>query len=73
MTCITGILPLRAMSFVELTTADTEKAEVLVEFFASFFTGSQNFHISHILEPLGGSCGSKLPPSVRQKECEAAS
>jgi len=32
-----------------------EKAEVLNEFFASVFTGSQDSYISQIPEPLGGN------------------
>ena len=32
-----------------------KKAEVLNEFFASFFTVSQDPHVSHIPETLGGS------------------
>ena len=43
----------------EQSTTDTEKAEVLNEFFASVSTGSQDSYISHIPEahvsrPLGG-------------------
>ena len=44
-----------------LTTKDsTEKTEVLNEFFASVFTGSQDSHISHVLEPLGNNWGSQF-------------
>lgn len=51
----------------ELTMTDMEKGEVLNEFFASLFTGSQDSCISHIpearvLEPLGGKWGNKSPP-----------
>ena len=35
----------------ELASADVEKAEVLYEFFASVFTGSQDSNISHVPEP----------------------
>ena len=38
-----------------------EEAEVLNEFFASAFTGSQDSHLSQLLVPLGGKWGSKLP------------
>ena len=41
----------------ELARADTEKAEVLIEFFASVFTGRQDSHISHILNLLVGTQG----------------
>jgi len=34
-------------------------AVVLIEFFASALPGSQDSHISHIPEPLGGNWGSK--------------
>lgn len=36
---------------------DLEKAEVLHEFFASVFTGSQASHFSQVPEPPGGSLG----------------
>jgi len=35
----------------ELATTDMEQTEVLMEFFALVFTGSQDFHASHIPEP----------------------
>ena len=49
----------------ELATTDMGKAEVLSEFFASVFTGSQELHLSHIFqfhipEPPDGKWGSKL-------------
>ena len=48
----------------ELASTGGEKAEVLNEFFALVFTGSQDSNISHIPEPcipkpLGGDQGSK--------------
>ena len=51
----------------ELVMTDIEKTEVLNEFFALVFTGSQDSCISHIAEdhipePLGGNRGSKSPP-----------
>lgn len=51
----------------EQASVDEEKAEVLNEFFASVFTGSQDSNISHvpkpyIPKPLGGDGGSKSPP-----------
>jgi len=51
----------------ELTTIDMEKAEVLNEFFASVFTGSQD---SHIPEPQGGNWGSKLSPTVLAEQVQ---
>jgi len=39
-----------------------EKAVILNEFLASVFTGSQESHIFHILETLGGVWGGKIPP-----------
>ena len=50
-----------------------EKVEVLNELFASVFTGSQDSLISHIpeshiLEPVGGSWGSKFLPIVRAEQ-----
>ena len=36
----------------ELASMDAERAEVLNEFFASVFAGSQDSNISHVLEPL---------------------
>ena len=49
----------------ELASTDEEKAEVLNEFFASVFTGSQDSNISHVPEPcipkpLGREWGSKF-------------
>ena len=46
----------------KLAITDMEKAEVLNEFFASVFTGSQD---SHIPEPLGGNWCSKLLPHCK--------
>ena len=39
----------------ELATADMGKAEVLSEFFASVFSGSEDSHVYHIPAPLGGN------------------
>ena len=52
---------------------DKEKAEVLNEFFALAFTGSQDSNIFHIPEPcipkpLGGDQGNKSPPTVRAEQ-----
>ena len=56
----------------ELATTDMEKVEVVNEFFASVFTGSQDSHIpephSPEPEPLGGKWGSKLSPTVRAEQ-----
>ena len=54
----------------ELASMYEEKAEVLNEFFASVFAGSQDSNISHvpkpcIPKPLRGDQGSKSPPTVR--------
>ena len=51
----------------ELASMDEEKDEVLNEYFASVFTGSQDSNISHVPEPcipqlLGRDRGSKSPP-----------
>ena len=46
----------------ELATTNMEKDEVLCEFFASVFTGSQSSHTSYILDLLAETGGSKLPP-----------
>lgn len=45
----------------EQVKTDMEKSEVLSEFFASVFTGSQAVHISQVPEPPCGSWGSKVP------------
>ena len=50
-----------------LLTMDTEKTDVLNKFFVTVFTGRQAFHVSHILKPLGGSWGSKIPPTVTKE------
>ncbi|KFZ51818.1 hypothetical protein N338_12594, partial [Podiceps cristatus] len=57
----------------ELAVIDVEKAEVLNEFFASVFSGSQDSQNSQvpepcIPEPLGGNWGSKLPSTIRAKQ-----
>ena len=39
-----------------------EKAEVLNEFSALIFSGSQASHISHVPESLGEDQGAKSPP-----------
>ena len=52
----------------ELAMTDMEKAEVLNEFFALVFTGSQDScisHEAHIPGLLGGKWESKSPPVVR--------
>ena len=46
-----------------------EKAEVLNEFFASVFTGSQDSHIPE-REPLGVNQGSKIPSSVMREKVQ---
>lgn len=51
----------------ELAAAEMEKAEVLTEFFASLFTGSQVFHISYVPECFGRSQESKLLPRVEEE------
>jgi len=50
--------------------ASTEKAGVLNEFFAPFFTGSWSSHTSCVSEPLGRGCGSKIPPTVRAEQVQ---
>jgi len=54
----------------ELATTDTEKPEVLSEFFASVFTGRQDSHIPepHNSETLGQNYRSKLPSTVRVEQ-----
>lgn len=52
----------------KLAATDTEKAEVLSEFFASVFTVSQASLDSHIPEALAGDWGSKIPPTVREEQ-----
>ena len=57
----------------ELATTGMEKAEVLNEFFALIFTGSQDSNISHVPEPcilqtLGEGWGSKSPQAVRAEQ-----
>lgn len=54
----------------ELTSTDTDKAEVLNEFFASAFTGSQAFHASPVPEPLGGDQGNKISHTVREEQVQ---
>ena len=59
----------------ELASTDEEKAEVLNEFFASVFTGSQDSNISHVPEPcilqtLGEGWGSKSPQAVRAEQVQ---
>jgi len=51
----------------EMAARDMEKAEVLNEFFASLFTGSQVSHISSVPERFGRDQESKLPPRVEEK------
>ena len=53
----------------DLTRTDREKAEVLIEVFASVFTGSQDTHIPEP-ELLGGNWGSKLPRTVRTEQVQ---
>ncbi|KFZ60398.1 hypothetical protein N338_05724, partial [Podiceps cristatus] len=57
----------------ELAATDVEKAEVLNEFFASVFSGSQDSPNSQVPEPciprpLGGNWGSKCLPTVRAEQ-----
>ena len=57
----------------ELASTDEEKAEILNEFFALAFPGSQDSSTSHIPEPcipkpLGGDQGGKSPPTVRAEQ-----
>jgi len=57
----------------ELASTDEEKAEVLNEFFASVFTGSQDSNISHVPEPCipkppAGDRGRKFLPTVRAEQ-----
>ena len=68
-------IPLLVNEKGELATKDTEKPEVLNEVFASVFTGSQDYYISHISEalipePLCGNRGSKCPPAVREEQVQ---
>lgn len=53
----------------ELATTDTEKVEVLSEFFASVLTDSQDSYVPepHIPETVGGNWGSKLPCPLTAK------
>lgn len=46
---------------------DIGKAEALNEFFASISAGSLASHLSCVPTLLGGGCGSKIPPSVREE------
>ena len=52
----------------ELVTTNVEEAEVLNNFFASVFTGSQDFHISQDSEPLGRGWGSRVPNTVNEEQ-----
>lgn len=51
-------------------TTDTEKVQVLKELFASVFTVSQAFYISHVTENSDGLWGRRVPPSVREKQVQ---
>jgi len=52
----------------ELTSSDTEKAEVLKEFLALVFTASQASRASCIPELLGRGQASKIPLTVRLEQ-----
>lgn len=62
--------PLSNESF--FPTTDTEKAEVLSEFFTSVFTSSQDSHIPELHipepEPLCGNWGNKIHLTVRSEQ-----
>ena len=62
----------------EFVITDTDKAEVLNEFFASVFTSSKDSCISrvpeaHTPEPLGGNSGINSPTAVRAGKSKTAS
>ena len=51
-----------------MVTTDTEKAEVLSNFFASVCTGRWASQVFHFPEPVGGGWGSKVPPTVSEEQ-----
>ena len=54
----------------EQSIVNIEKAEVLNNFSASVFTGTQASHISHVPEPFGRRWRSKIYPTVSKEQVQ---
>ncbi|KFQ61696.1 hypothetical protein N334_12538, partial [Pelecanus crispus] len=61
-------IPLLMNKNGDLVSTDEEKAEVLSNFFASFFNGNLSPHPSGVNGPQGGDQGRKAPPTVREDQ-----